>query len=433
MQDVGSRAVGKASRALVPLLLIMYFVNYLDRVNIGFAALTMNHALGLSASVFGLGASIFFVGYVILEVPSNLILARVGARLWIARIMVTWGIVSGCMAFVSSTYSFYLVRFFLGVAEAGFFPGIIFYLTNWFPASHRARLVGFFMVGIPLSGLIGAPLSTSIMTALDGTAGLMGWQWMFIVEAVPSVLLGIACIWLLPDRPSDLASLSAEERNWLQRTIAAEHQERERAGGYSVLQSLSKGTVWALAAVLFLASSALYGSIFWLPQVVKTFGLSNAAVGWVSAIPYLVAVPVMVLWTRRSDHAGERAWHVAIALFVAAAGFAMAGAFLSTPIVAMVGLSLSCAGIYAAFPIFWSLPTSFLTGTAAAAAIAFIAALGNFSGLIAPSLIGWSKDLTGGFNTAMFGLAIALLIGGCLVVAISRHVYARTPISATEP
>jgi ACS family tartrate transporter-like MFS transporter len=287
------------------------------------------------------------------------------------------------------------------------------------------------MVGIPLSGLIGAPLSTSLMGALDNVGGLMGWQWMFVLEGIPSFILGIACLWLLPDRPSDLASLSTAERNWLQTAIETEHRQRDK--GHGVLQGMTNGVVWALAAILFLTSCSLYGSIFWLPQVVKTFGLSNAAVGVVSAIPYLVAVPVMILWTRHSDRVGERNWHVAIPLLVAAAGFAIAGTYLDTPIMAMVGLSLSCSGIYAAFPVFWSLPTSFLTGTAAAAAIALITAVGNFSGLIAPSLIGWSKDHTGGFNAAMYGLAVALLIAGTTVIALSRSVQVRAPKVAPVP
>jgi MFS transporter, ACS family, tartrate transporter len=421
MNEVGRSAVKTSTRYLIPFLLLLYFVNYLDRVNIGFAALTMNASIGLTASAFGAGASIFFIGYVLLEVPSNLILARVGARRWIARIMISWGIVSACMALVTGPYSFYTVRFLLGVAEAGFFPGIIFYLTNWFPAAYRARVVGVFMVGIPLSGLVGSPLSAFVMEHLDGSAGLHGWQWMFIAEGIPSIILGLTCLWALPDRPSESRRLTADERAWLENALAVERRERDRQRSFTVAQSLTNPRVIVLAIILFLVSSSLYGSIFWLPQVVKSFGLSNASVGWVAAIPYLAAVPLMVLWTRHSDRTNERTWHVAGPILTAAVGFIVTGWFITTPGIAMVGLTLACTGIYSAFPVFWSLPASFLSGTAAAAAIALIAAIGNFSGIIAPALIGWSKDATGGFASAMFGLAAALVIAASMVLAVQHH------------
>jgi MFS transporter, ACS family, tartrate transporter len=419
-EAIGRRAVRNASKVLSPFLLMLYFINYIDRINVGFAALTMNSTLGLNATVFGVGASIFFVGYVVLEIPSNLILVRVGARKWIARIMITWGIVSACMALVVGVKSFYLVRFLLGVAEAGFFPGIIFYLTHWFPAAHRARMVGLFMIGIPISGLIGAPLSTAILEHLDQVAGLHGWQWMFVIEGLPSIALGIACFWMLPDRPSDSKMLTPEERDWLQRTMDAERAAQERVRSYTVLQSLTNPRVLTLAAILFLVSCGLYGSIFWLPQIVKTFGLSNTTVGWVSSIPYLIAVPAMVLWTRHSDQSLERVWHVASPLLLAASGFFIASAWLATPVVAMIGLSMACTGIYASFPVFWTLPTSFLTGRAAAAGIALVTATGNFSGIVTPAVIGWSKDQTGGFAAAMAGLGVVLLIASLLVLTTTR-------------
>jgi ACS family tartrate transporter-like MFS transporter len=416
---IGRSAIRNASKILIPFLLLLYFINYIDRINVGFAALTMNATLGLNATVFGIGASIFFVGYVALEIPSNLILVKVGARKWIARIMITWGIISACMALVVGVKSFYFMRFLLGVAEAGFFPGLIFYLTQWFPATHRARMVGLFMIGIPISGLVGAPLSTAILEHFDQIAGLHGWQWMFLIEGLPSIVLGIACFWILPDRPSDSKTLTAAERDWLQRTMDSEHAAQERIRSYTVWQSLTNPRVLMLAVILFLVSCGLYGSIFWIPQIVKTFGLSNTMVGWVSAIPYLIAVPAMILWTRHSDRSRERMWHVAIPLVLAATGFFIASLFLDTPIVAVIGLSMACAGIYASFPVFWTLPTSFLTGRAAAAGIALITATGNFSGIVAPSAIGWSKDQTGGFTAAMFGLGVILLIA-CLLVLVTR-------------
>jgi ACS family tartrate transporter-like MFS transporter len=429
MDDIGQRATKNASRILIPLLLLMYFINYLDRVNIGFAALTMNSAIGITAAQFGIGASIFFVGYVVLEVPSNMALAKIGARRWIARIMISWGIVSVCMTLVSGAYSFYLVRFLLGVAEAGFFPGIIFFLTNWFPSAFRARVVGLFMVGIPLSGLVGAPLSTLVMSHLNGIGGLQGWQWMFIVEGLPAVILGFVCLWTLPDRPNDCMKLAIDERQWLEAAVEREKREQMSVGHSSVMQSITNRHVLALAAILFLITSALYGSIFWIPQFIKTFNASNAAVGWIAAIPYFAAVPGMILWSRHSDQTGERQWHVAGPLFVSALGFIISGSCITIPSIATLGLCVGCCGIYASFPIFWSLPASFLSGTAAAAAIAFIAAVGNFSGIVAPALIGWSKDLTGGFGTAMFGLAAALLAAGLLVIAVQRS----SGVSVTLP
>ena len=413
-------ATRTASLKLIPFVCLLYFVNYIDRINISFGALTMNASLQISASAFGIGASIFFVGYVLLEVPSNLILARVGARRWIARIMVMWGLVSVAMCLVTGVWGFYAVRFLLGVAEAGFFPGIIYFLASWFPAAQRAKMVGTFMIGMPLSGLIGAPLSTTILDATNGLLGLAGWQWMFISEGIPAVLLGIACLWLLPDRPADAPWLSQEQRDRLQTMVDAERRAIEQTRHYSVFEAVTNLRVLTLALLLFLISTGLYGSVFWIPQIVKGFGLSNGIVGWVVALPYLASVMAMLFWSRHSDATGDRVWHIAIATFASAAGFILASLSLDTPVVALLGLSLGCVGIYAAFPVFWTLPTSFLTGPAAAGAIALITAAANLSGIIAPSVIGWSKDVTGGFAAAMAGLAGALLLAGLLSITLKR-------------
>lgn len=413
-------AMRKASIRLIPFICLLYFINYVDRINISFGALTMNASLELSASAFGVGASIFFLGYVLFEVPSNLILAKVGARLWIARIMVVWGVVSIAMCAVLGVRSFYAVRFLLGAAEAGFFPGIIFFLSQWFPAAHRAKMVGLFMIGMPLSGLLGAPISTFVLDASNGMLGLAGWQWMFIIEGVPAILLGVTCLLILPDRPSEAKWLTPDEREQLQQTVDQESRSIESVHSYGIVEALTNPRVLALALLLFLFSTGLYGSVFWIPQIIKEFGVSNATVGALTAIPYFAAALAMFFWSRHSDASRERVWHVAIAGFASAVGFVVASIWLSMPIVAMCGLSLGCVGIYAGFPVFWTLPTSFLTGPAAAGAIALITASANLSGIVAPSLIGWSKELTGSFAPAMLGLAFASFLAGCLSLALGK-------------
>jgi ACS family tartrate transporter-like MFS transporter len=423
MEDsVVTSALHKASMRLIPFICLLYFVNYVDRINISFSALTMNATLGLSSAAFGGGASIFFVGYVLFEVPSNLILAKVGARLWIARIMVVWGVVSIAMCAVMGVRSFYAMRFLLGAAEAGFFPGIIFFLTQWFPAAHRAKMVGLFMIGMPLSGLVGAPLSTFLLDAMNGLAGLAGWQWMFILEGAPALLLGIVCLRVLPDRPADARWLTTEERDRLQAMVDHERRTIEAAHGYSIVEALTNPRVLALSVLLFLVSAGLYGSVFWIPQIIKGFGISNAAVGWLTSLPYFASVLAMLFWSRHSDATGERVWHVALGAFASALGFVVASIWLGTPIVAVIGLCLGCVGIYAAFPVFWTLPTSFLTGPAAAGAIALITASANLSGIVAPALIGWSRDLTGGFVAAMLGLAAVLFGAGALSLTFRPRV-----------
>jgi ACS family tartrate transporter-like MFS transporter len=415
---------------LIPFLLLCYVVSFLDRVNVSFAALQMNRDLGFNADVYGTGAGLFFITYCLFEVPSNLILFRVGASRWIARIMFTWGLVAAGMAFISGPYSFYAMRLLLGVAEAGFFPGIIFFLSQWFPAAHRAKMVGLFMIGMPLSGLIGAPISTSLLDATNGLLGYAGWQWMFVIEGVPSVLLGVVCFLVLPDRAADAHWLTPEQRRHLQATVDHERRSIEAKHGYSIVEGLTNRRVLALALLLFLFTMALNGSLFWIPQIVKTFGVSNATVGWLTAIPYFLSVLAMVTWSRHSDAAGERVWHITSAAFTSATGFVIASVWLDVPIVAMCGLSLGCIGIYSALPIFWSLPTSFLTGPTAAGAIALITASGNLSGIVAPALIGWSKDLTNGFGAAMLGMALAGVLTGCLCLTFRRPATVRAGVQS---
>jgi D-galactonate transporter len=419
VQELEDRVIRKVSWRLIPFLVVCYFIAYLDRVNVGFAALTMNKELGLTATMFGTGAGIFFLAYFLFEVPSNLLLDRFGARKWIARIMFSWGLLSGLMAAipwisgatgVANEYVFYGVRILLGFAEAGFFPGVIFFLTLWFPAIYRARIVGLFMAAIPLSSVIGAPVS-GMLLGLDGASGLAGWQWLFIIEAVPALVLAVAVFFYLTDRPTDATWLTAEERGWLTTRLDAEQRHRESQHDISVWQAILNPRVLALSIVYFGAVACNYGVGFWLPQIVKAFGLSNFATGWVTAIPYLIGTVAMVWWGHRSDAKHERKGHAALALAVAAAGIA-GTTLVSDPTLKMLLFTVGAAGVFGVLPVFWTLPTAFLSGSAAAAGIAVINSIGNLSGYFGPAAMGWIKDATGSFDGGL------LLIAGCAVVAM---------------
>jgi MFS transporter, ACS family, tartrate transporter len=415
--NLEQRTLTKVSVRLVPFLIVCYFVAYLDRVNVGFAALTMNSDLGISDAAFGFGAGIFFFSYFVFEVPSNLALERFGARKWIARIMLTWGLLSGAMAFVRGETGFYVVRVLLGAAEAGFFPGIIFYLTLWFPATYRARIVGYFMAAIPLSSVIGAPVS-SMLLGLDGVAGFKGWQWLFIMEAVPAVILAVVVWFYLTDRPSDAHWLATDERDWLIRRLAAERAQREAVHQISVMQALANPKVLALAIVYFGAVATNYGTAFWLPQIVKSFGISNVATGFVTAIPYVIGTIGMVWYGRRSDRQLERKGHAALALALAALGIGVS-TMLNDPVLKMVSLSVGAFGVFAVLPVFWTLPTAFLSGASAAAGIAAINSLGNLAGFAGPYAMGAIKGATGSFTGGL--LFIALLAVVAMVVVLSLH------------
>jgi len=435
MENVEARTMGKVSTRLVPYLIVCYFVAYLDRVNVGFAALTMNKALGLTATMFGLGAGIFFLTYFVFEVPSNLFLDRFGARKWIARIMVSWGIVSGLMAFipaiasatgVSNENSFYILRALLGVAEAGFFPGIIFYLTLWFPSVYRGRIVGSFMAAIPLSSVIGAPISGMIL-GMNGIGGLDGWQWLFIIEAAPALLLGIVTYFYLTDRPADAHWLATDERAWLTNRLDAERRQREAAHKITVWQALYHPRVWALSLVYFGVVSCNYGVGFWLPQIIKAFGLSNAMTGWVTAIPYAIGAVFMVWYGRHSDVKGERKFHTVGALAIAAAG--ITGSTLTgDPILTVIAFSIGACGVFAGLPLFWTLPTALLSGTAAAAGIAVINSIGNLSGFVGPYAMGWIKDATGSFTGGLLLIAGLAFLAMIIVLVIGHdHNLEKTP------
>jgi D-galactonate transporter len=416
MAILEERTIQRVSMRLVPFLIVCYFVAYLDRVNVGFAALTMNKDLGLSATAFGLGAGVFFFTYFIFEVPSNLFLERFGARKWIARIMLTWGLLSGAMALIGGETSFYVVRMLLGAAEAGFFPGIIFYLTLWFPAAYRARIVGYFMAAIPLSSVIGSPVSGYIL-GLDGIAGLKGWQWLFILEAAPALILSVVVFFYLTDRPADAKWLDADQRDWLADRLALEERQREEAQSFTVTQALLNPKVLALALVYFAAVTANYGVSFFLPQIIKGFGLSNATTGWLTAIPYAIGVVAMVYWGRHSDRTRERRVHCAGALVVAAIGIAGCALF-DDPTLKVVSISIGAAGIFGCLPVFWTLPTAFLCGAAAAGGIAIVNAIGNLAGFAGPYVMGGLKDATGTYTAGLLTIAVVALIGAGIVMAL---------------
>jgi MFS transporter, ACS family, tartrate transporter len=428
MEDrIQARTFAQLTWRFIPFLIICYFVAFLDRVNVGFAKLTMDPDLKLSETAFGFGAGIFFLSYFLFEVPSNVILDKVGARIWIARIMFSWGVVSGAMAFIpqiaqatglSAEYTFYALRFLLGFAEAGFFPGIIFFLTLWFPAAYRARIVGYFMAAAPLSSAVGSPTSAALL-GLDGTAGLRGWQWLFIVEAMPSILLGFVAYFYLTDRPADAHWLPDDRRRWLEGRLAAENARREMVSPASVLASLYDYRVLALSLVYFGAVACGYGIAFWLPTIVKGFGLSIAMTGWVSAIPYVVAFGGMVWWGLRSDHRAERTMHLTVALALAAIGIG-SSAFLADPAMKMIALTIGAFGVYASLPVFWTLPMGFLAGATVAPGIAAINSIGNLAGYFGPFVMGWIKGATGSFALGLLSIAACPLIALVIVLALGH-------------
>jgi MFS transporter, ACS family, tartrate transporter len=398
---------------LIPFLVLAYFLSYLDRVNLGFAGLTMNAELNFSPTVFSWGAGIFFIGYFLFEVPSNLALEKFGASRWIARIMVSWGIISALMAFVSGVWSFYGVRFLLGVAEAGFFPGIILYLTYWYPAEYRARFLAAFAIAVPVSTVIGAPIS-GLLLGLDGAMGLKGWQWLFVIEGVPSVLLGIVSWFYLTDRPVNADWLTTEQKAWLSSKLESEIAAKQAAQHLTLGQALASPKVLTLSLIYFGFVAALYGVQFWLPQIVKAFGFSNAQTGFVTAVPYLFGTVAMILWARHSDATRERVMHVGAPLLLTAAALGACG-YITDPMTTMVVLTVAAIGIFCTFGVFWTLPTAWLSGTAAAGAIALINSIGNLAGFAGPYLIGWVKETTGSTTTGLFVLAALPLIGGLLV------------------
>jgi len=411
------RIYRKITWRLIPFLLFCYILSYLDRVNIGFAKLHMLGDLGLSDAVYGMGAGVFFLGYFFFEVPSNIIMHKVGARRWIARIMISWGLLSAAMMFVQGAASFYVLRFLLGVAEAGFFPGIIYYLTRWYPAERRGRATSLFLTAIALAGVIGGPLSGWILRDANGLAGLAGWQWMFVIEGIPSVLAGLFLLRYLDDRVEDARWLTEAEK----REVVALLQKEEVGKSHSsVGKAFASGRTWLLSAIYFLLVFSLYGISFWLPSIIKAAGVADALdIGLLSALPWAAGVAAMVLIARSADRRRERRWHIAIPALLGAIGFLLSVAFSANVPLAMLGMSVATMGIMSALPIFWSIPTAYLGGAAAAAGIALINSFGNLSGFVGPSLMGWIKSVTGSLDSGVYLLAGCLLAGAVLTLFTS--------------
>ncbi|MET4691725.1 MFS transporter [Sinorhizobium fredii] len=416
-RSVEDRAYGKVFWRIIPFLMLCYVVAYLDRVNVGFAKLQMSSELGLSEAAYGIGAGIFFIGYFLFEVPSNIILNKVGARVWIARIMITWGVISAAFMFTTSETVFYILRFLLGVAEAGFFPGIILYLTTWYPAHRRAKIITTFMSAIPISSIFGNPLSGLLMDSFHGTHGLSGWQWMFLIEAIPAIIFGIATFFYLDDTIGHAKWLTKEEKKVLTANIEAENRTKS-SSPHSIKGTLTDRRVWLMCLIYFCFVLGQYGLNFWMPTLVKATGVTgNLNIGLISAIPYICTFVAMLALGRSSDRFRERRWHLVVPAVVAAGGFIAATMATSTSL-AIVCLSLAAAGAISCAPLFWSLPTAFLAGTGAAAGIAWINSVGNLAGFLGPFLVGYLKDFTGSNSAGMYLLATALIIGSLAVLAV---------------
>lgn len=416
--DIEKRTLRRITWRIVPFIMLLYFIAYLDRVNIGFAALTMKTDLGFTASMLGFGAGIFFWGYFLFEVPSNIVLHKVGARLWIARVMVTWGIISGAMAFVEGPTSFYVMRFLLGAAEAGFFPGIILYLSYWFPARHRAGVTAFFMAAAPISTALGSPISAALLE-MNGIMGMQGWQWMFVLEAIPALILGVVVFFYMTDKPEQAKWLKDDERAWLVKAMAEENAQKADGAKHGILSGLANPRVLALAMIYFGTSAGLYTLGIWAPQIIKQLGVSSMTVGFLNAIPPIVSVVAMVLWSRHSDRTGERTWHVVLACIAASVGLVVA-AGANSVVGLIAALTLVNIGISCAKPPLWSMPTMFLSGAAAATGIATINSIGNLGGFAGPAMIGWVKDQTGSYAGGLYFVAGLLVLSAVLTLLLAR-------------
>ena len=414
---------------LLPFAVLSYVLAYIDRINVSFAGLTMRGDLGMSAGTFGFAVGMFYWGYFIFEVPSNVILEKVGARIWIARIMITWGILAGLTAVVTGSTSFAIVRFLLGVAEAGFFPGIILYFTYWFPSHHHARIVSGFLVGLPVAVAVGAPISTGLL-GLDGLFGLRGWQVMYIAEAIPTVVIGVITFFVLTDRPEQAKFLTAEERNWLVTTIAAERRATEAVRKFTLWQALYNPKVLLLALNYLGIVTASLGMLIFIPQMIKSLGdYSNMTVGWLTMIPYTCGAIAMVVWGRISDRMNERRWNLFIGCVFSTVGLVIAGMTMGTWW-ALAGMSIASMGFYGSKGPFFAMPPMFLSGAGLAAGIAWINSIGNLGGFFGPWYVGVMKDLTGNYAGGLYGLALLGLIAA-IVCALFLHIPSRTPLSAS--
>jgi D-galactonate transporter len=415
------RTYAKITTRLVPFLFICYLAAYLDRVNVGFAKLQMSSELKFSETVYGFGAGIFFLGYVLFEVPSNIVLHRVGARLWIARIMITWGLLSGAMAFVTTPTMFYVLRFLLGVAEAGFIPGILLYLTYWYPASRRGRITAIFLAAIPVSSIIGGPVSGWILSALSGVHGLSGWQWLFIVETIPSLVLGIAILFYLDDRVAAAKWLNEDEKKIVATNIANDQKGKEEFSHLSY--AFKSGRVWLLGVIYFAIASGIYIISFWVPTLIKQTGVTDPLhIGLLTAVPYIVAIVAMILTNAHADRVRERRWHTMIPMLLTAVGLVVTALAIHDTVIAMVGLTLAAAGASTCQSSFWTFPANLLAGAAAAAGIALINSVGNIGGFASTFVVGWMTDLTHSTSASLYLFAGLLVVAALLMLAIPARV-----------
>lgn len=414
---VRKSAYRKIAFRLMPFLMLCYFCAYLDRVNVGFAKLQMMSDLQFSEAVYGLGAGIFFIGYFLCEVPSNIVLHKVGARRWIARIMITWGILSGCFAFVQTEWQFYTLRFLLGVAEAGLAPGLLLYLTYWFPSYRRARMTVLWFIAIPISGMIGGPLSGLIMDRMSGVHGWFGWQWMFVIEAIPTVLVGLLVLAVLKDSVQNANWLTQDEKNLVKQELAQDNQHKE--GHASVKEFIADKRLWLLAGIYFCVVMGQYAITFWLPTLIRNSGISdNWHIGLLTSLPYMCAIVVMILAGRSGDHFQERRWHLIIPMCAGAIALTFATLFASNLTLSLICLCIAASGVLTASSLFWMLPTNFLGGVSAAAGIAAVNSFANLAGFCSPYLIGWVTTNTGSNAIGMFLITAVLIFGASLVLRV---------------
>ncbi len=409
----------KVVRRIVPFLVLCYVVSYLDRVNVGFAKLQMSDDLGFSEAAYGLGAGLFFIGYFLFEVPSNLMLQRVGARTWIARIMISWGVVSASFMFVHNEATFYVLRFLLGAAEAGFYPGVILYCTYWFPSQRRARVIAMFMSAIPVAGIFGNPLSGWIMDRFQGVNGWQGWQWIFLLEAIPALLIGVATLFYLDNSVRDAKWLTDEEKDVVERAIAEDAAHQTVHG--RVWDAFREPKVWLMCFIYFCFVMGQYALTFWMPTFIESTGIEgNLAIGVLSAVPFLAALVTMNLFGRSADKRRERRWHLVVPSLMGAVGFSLAAGWAGSTALSLVALSVAAAGVLTCSPLFWSLPTAFLGGTAAAVGLAVINSVGNLAGFVSPYMIGALKDATGSTSLPMYVLALSLVVGAAAVLTTDK-------------
>ncbi|UUA04169.1 MULTISPECIES: MFS transporter [Streptomyces] len=409
----------KVVRRIVPFLVLCYVVSYLDRVNVGFAKLQMSDDLGFSEAAYGLGAGLFFIGYFLFEVPSNLMLQRVGARTWIARIMISWGVVSAAFMFVHNEATFYVLRFLLGAAEAGFYPGVILYCTYWFPSQRRARVIAMFMSAIPVAGIFGNPLSGWIMDRFQGVNGWQGWQWMFLLEAIPALLIGVATLFYLDNSVRDAKWLTDEEKDVVERAVAEDAAHQTVHG--RVWDAFREPKVWLMCFIYFCFVMGQYALTFWMPTFIESTGIEgNLAIGVLSAVPFLAALVTMNLFGRSADKRRERRWHLVVPSLMGAVGFSLAAGWAGSTALSLVALSVAAAGVLTCSPLFWSLPTAFLGGTAAAVGLAVINSVGNLAGFVSPYMIGALKDATGSTSLPMYVLALSLVVGAAAVLTTDK-------------